>query len=218
MASKTFANVSIDQALDVLQSQVAELTRPGIAAFFAVIGEALLPLYVDFSKKNRWGDVQVLREAVTKALEYATRGASLEGTVESILKSIENITPDGEQFDAPDSTFAQDAAICVDAAVRAGNPKEEINPAWVEYALQPAITMLCEEQTGYLDLGSSEKATVWRSQALKHPGLRKAFEALSEMAEFLKGHREEIGSSELEMLRDWASRLLPKSGWPGLNS
>ncbi|SRR5260370_11585862 len=210
MASKSFANVSLDQALDLLQAQVAELTRPGLAAFFAVIGEALLPLYVDFSKKNRWGDVDVLREAAIKALGYATGGASLQGTAEGILKSIENVTPDGDQFDAPESTFAQDAAICVDAAVRAGNPKEEINPAWVEYALQPAITMLCEEQTGYLDLGSSEKATVWRSQALKHPGLRRAFEALSEMAKFLKEHREKIGSSELEALRQWARLLLLK--------
>jgi hypothetical protein len=181
-----------------------------MAAFFAVAGEALLPLYVAFSQKNEWGDPRIMKEAVTKALGYATGGSSLQESADSILKSIEDITPDGERFDAPDSTFAQDAAICIDAAVRAGNPKEELNPAWVEYALQPAITMLCEEQTGYLELGSSERANAWRSHALKHPGLQRAFEALSAMAEFLKERGEKIGSPDLETLRQWASQLLLK--------
>jgi Protein of unknown function (DUF416) len=204
MASKTFDNLSLDQALEVLQLQVAGLTRPAMAAFFAVAGEALLPLYVAFSQHNGWGDAGVLREALTKAFGYATGGPNLQGSAGRILKSIESVAPHGDRFDAPESTYAQDAAICVDAAVRAGNPTEEVNPAWVQYALEPAITMLCMD----LPVGSWEMADAWRAHALKHPGLRKACEALSEMAAFLEESHEKIGSPDVETLRQWASQLL----------
>ena len=39
-----------------------------------------------------------------------------------LIQEIANVIPDGEKFDAPESTFAQDVAICMDAAVRASDP------------------------------------------------------------------------------------------------
>jgi hypothetical protein len=58
-----------------------------------------------------------------------------------LLDAIASATPHGDDFDAPDSTFAQDAAICVDAALRAAFG-QQLNPQWIEYALEPMTAAL----------------------------------------------------------------------------
>jgi hypothetical protein len=173
------------------------------------MGAAMLPIYLRFSERNYWGDVAVLRAALDAAFRYAEGELDFLGDGESILKSIAEITPNEDQFEVPESTFAMDVAICVDAAVRAFDPKQSVEPAWVEYAMDPVITTLCEQQTGYLDLGSSPESDVWRAQALKNPGLSGAFEAVSEMVDVLSRPESPINQELLETLKPLAARLVP---------
>jgi hypothetical protein len=201
-----FSQMSIDEALEALQVQASDLSRPKMAAFCALMGEALLPLYDKFSGETGWGDAGLLREAITAALSFAAGGPNLAGVATGLLESIDNVTPDGGVFDAPGSTFAQDTAICAAAAVRASDPNEAVDSLWIEYALEPATTMVCEHQTGYLDLGSSKEADDWRKGALGHVGLRQAFEALSEMISLLK--EKEVNVSDIETLRRLATKLI----------
>ncbi len=204
----SFESLSIDEGLDLLKSKVAKLSRPQAAAFFGSVGAALLPLYVRFSERNAWGDIGVLRAALETALEYASGKGGLRGTGDSIMESIARVIPDEQRFEVPEATFAMDAAICIDSAVRAADPGKGVDPAWGEYALDPAISVVCEEENGYLDLGSSVKANAWRSQALKNPKLRRAFEALSEMAD-LSGMEGTFTLHRLEELQGLGTRLLP---------
>ena len=204
-----FESLSIDEGLDLLSQRVARLSRPKLAAFFGSIGGAMLPIYVRFSESHDWGDVAVLRAALDAAFEYATGESGVRGNGESILESIAQITPNEKEFEVPESTFAMDAAICVDAAVRASDSEHNIEPAWVEYALDPAITTLCEEQTGYLDLGSSPQADAWRREALKNRRLRDAFEAVAEIVDLLLRLKSPINQELLETLQQLAARLVP---------
>ncbi|MGA3371626.1 MAG: DUF416 family protein [Terracidiphilus sp.] len=113
MRSASFESLSLDEGLDLLQSGVARLSRPKLAAFFGSIGAAMLPIYLWFSASNHWGDVAVLRAALDTAFGYARGKPGLPGDSECMLNSIAEITPDEDQFETPDSTFAMDAVICV---------------------------------------------------------------------------------------------------------
>ena len=125
----------------------------------------------------------------------------------ALLEAIAAVTPDGERFDAPESTFVQDVAICMDAAVRSSDQTEEINPGWVEYVVEPATVAASEEQTGYLDAGDSIEAEEWRATALRHSGLRRAFETSAELLRVL-AMKPSLSSSDVAELRPLAAGLL----------
>jgi hypothetical protein len=202
-------SLSLDEGIDLLTSKIGSLSRRQYAAMFACIAEALLPLYVRFSDKNGWGDSARLRAALDAALGFALGRGDLRETAADLIDSIAEVTPHEEDFAGPESAFAVDVAICVDAAVRAGDRTQMANPAWVEYALAPAISTVCEQETGYVDLGSSETANSWRLSALKNPKIHKAFEAILEMADLLAAHGDTISTDCLDSLRGFAARLLP---------
>ena len=200
---------SLDEGIDLLTSKIARLSRRQNAALFACSAEALLPLYLRFSDKNGWGDRATLRVALDAALGFATGKGDLRETAASLIESIARATPHQDDFAGPDTAFAVDVTICVDAAVRAGDLAQQVNPAWVEYALTPAISAVCERETGYVDLGSSEMADRWRSSALKNPKIREAFKAVSAMADSVAAHGDTINTKLLDRLRGFAEILLP---------
>jgi hypothetical protein len=207
METMAFERLSLDEALDRLRAGVASLSRRQAAAFFAICGEALFPLYLRFVEQSGWGDPDVLRAAEKSALEFAAGGSPRPESTSALLEAIAAVTPDGERFDAPESTFAQDVAICMDAAVRSSNQAEKINPGWVEYVLEPATVAASEEQTGYLDPGDSIQAEEWRATALKHSGLRRAFETSAELIRVL-AMKPSVSSSDVAELRSLAAGLL----------
>lgn len=118
------------------------------------------------------------------------------------------MVPDEQSFDVQATTFAMDAAICATAGIRAGDTGKKIDASWIEYALQPIITTVCKEQTGYLDLGSTEESKRWNIEALKNPRLREAFSAVFSMVEILESKQEPTSPSEFESLRQLAKALL----------
>jgi hypothetical protein len=200
-------DLSLDAALDRLQAEVGVLSRRQTAAFFAVCGGILLPLYEEFVHQTGWGDPSVLRAAESFALEFAAGAAPQGEAVSRLLDAVAAVIPDGEHFDAPGSTFAQDAAICMDAALRASSLSEEINPGWIEYALEPATIAAAEELTGFTDLGTSEAGIEWRAGALKHPGLLHAYQAAERMAK-LAAKRSTFNAEDLSDLRSAAAGLI----------
>ncbi len=203
----SFDGLSLDAALDRLQTEVGGLSRRQAAAFFAVCGRALFPLYEDFVRQTGWGDPKVLRAAESLALEFAAGTAPQPEKTSQLLEAVAAATPDGERFDAPGSTFAQDVAICMDAALRATDPAEEINPGWVEYALEPATIAASEEQTGFTDPGTSEVGNEWRDRALGHSGLRDAFRAAEKLIR-LASKKSTFSAADISALRRIASGLL----------
>jgi len=199
-------NLPLDDALSFIEKEVSMLSRDKMAALFGIAGEALLPLYISFNKKHDWGNPKILHEACRQVLLFAIGSNDMREIISSMKQDIADATPDGEKFDAPESTFAQDVAICIDAAIRCADLNETVNPGWIEYALEPAIQMTCEQQTGFLDSGSLDDDN-WQMHALQHGGLRKAFECCLGLIRFLQ-NRNVLSDSDIQQLKSDAKNLL----------
>lgn len=190
------------QLVEKLEAGISGLSRLQQAAFFATCGDRLLPMYADFSRKSGWGDAQYLSNVIDEVWCCLSVGSSMDAYV---LRRIEEITPHGDDFDAPGSTFAQDAAICVDAAVRAVLPSETIDAGWVEFALEPARIAACIEQTGNIDMGSDADGTAWENQAVDHPFVKSEAEFLADTIEFLR-RRNSLSDADILSLREAARK------------
>jgi len=126
--------------------------------WFAYVAERIMPLYETFVRKHSWGDTHVLRQELD-GIWLALGGVSTGPNAESLAR-LELISPDGEFFDSPDSTYAQDVVICVDASVRALLANEKLEGEWSEFAVEPVRTMTCERITGYLSVEGEERTHV----------------------------------------------------------
>ena len=80
------------------------------------------------------------------------KGAAPLPQATELLAELQTAMPD-KLVEAPQSTFAQDVVICIDAAVRAATTTENVKPAWVQYALEPITMMTRQQETGFYDLG-----------------------------------------------------------------
>lgn len=188
----------LDLLIDGLQAELRGLSRNQFAAFFAANGERLFPLYVGFARKTGWGDPTVLSHALDGVWGYLAGGEPLN--TRELIEGIEAVTPHGDEFDAPDSTYAQDSAACVDASLRAVDQSEAIDPRWVEMAIEPTKISLCHEQTGYLDLGSSDKNLDWENSVTQHPKMKAVIDFCRETISFVKS-KNSFSAAEIGALR-----------------
>lgn len=156
----------LDTWIEQMALRLGALPRSAFAIFFACLAERLLPLYVAFQQKHGWGDSATLAgvlEAVWKVLS-GFPDVGVQGGIQQLVV----LTPSGEDFDSPDSTYAQDAVICVDAAVRALTPGEPLNSDWVEYAIEPVKTKVSIQKSGYMSM-EGEAAEAWEAQLMADP-------------------------------------------------
>lgn len=194
---------SLSEAIHRLQSQVAGLSRRQQAAFFAGCAEGLLPLYCS-NAPTAEEHIQMLRGVVGVAWSFVEGGTALLQSTE-ILANLEKTMPN-ERVEAPQSTFAQDAVICLDAAIRAASTNEKVDPAWIQYALEPITMMVCQEETGFYDLGSSASAAEWDKKALDNPRLLKAITCCTQMLDYIS-KRQLFVASDAQRLAQMSSDL-----------
>jgi hypothetical protein len=194
---------SLSEAILRLQSEVAGLSRRQQAAFFVSCGEGLLPLY-SFATHAADGCTEMLRSVASVAWSFAEGGAPLSQSTE-LLAELEKAMPN-ERVEAPQSNFAQDAVICLDCAIRAASTNENVNPAWVEYALEPITMMVCEEDTGFYDLGCSTSADEWDKKALNNPRLSRAIICCMEMLDYIR-KRQVFVASDAQCLIEMSRHL-----------
>ena len=149
---------SIEDWIQRTSDRLTNLPRSRFSLWFAYVAERIMPLYETFVRKHSWGDTHVLRQELD-GIWLALGGVSTGPNAESLAR-LELISPDGELFDSPDSTYAQDVVICVDASVRALLANEKLEGEWSEFAVEPVRTMACERITGYLSVEGEERTHV----------------------------------------------------------
>jgi uncharacterized protein YjaG (DUF416 family) len=149
---------SIEDWIQRTSDRLANLPRSRFSLWFAYVAERIMPLYETFVRKHSWGDTHVLRQELD-GIWLALGGVSTGPNAESLAR-LELISPDGELFNSPDSTYAQDVVICVDASVRALLANEKLEGEWSEFAVEPVRTMACERITGYLSVEGEERTHV----------------------------------------------------------
>jgi|GEM_PF-2902269 len=201
--------LSLDEALNQLTLRTGKLSRRQIAALAASCGHALFPLYEYFVDQHGWGNPEVLNSAEMLAMRFAAGGETAADLVQELRMTLEAVVPDGEYFDSPGSTFAQAVTICMDVALCAIDPLAEINPGWVEYALEPVSITAVEEATGFTDLGSGKEAEEWSMTALRHHNVGSAYTAMWDLLELVET-RSTFSSIDFVALHSLASGLMPK--------
>lgn len=172
-----------DEMLDQLISKVNSLSRRGVAAFFLVAAESLLPLYEEFSISEKWGDPSIARNALDLAIKFLTVGGGKPNR--RLLVELSKITPHGDDFDSPNSTYAQDALICVDTALRFIVDDSDAQVGCAEYILEPLRTVIAIEQLGVVDPGSSSGEMEWFEKLSNDPRMIGAFEFLEKVVRTL---------------------------------
>lgn len=199
-----------DEVLRGLSAAVGGLSRRAQTALFALCGEALQPLFEQFHRESGWGDPTVLEQGLSSAWRFAFGGRPI-GT--DLLDELGANIPHGDDFDSPSSTFAQDAVICIDAAVRAA-AGTDVDPMWIEYALEPSTTAAALTGRGLVDVGSSAEDEAWRSSLLENPLVAEPISFLREATSALGQWDVTDRESTISTLRARAAVLLPPATPP----
>jgi hypothetical protein len=121
------------------------------------------------------------------------------------------LAPDGERFEAPASTFAQDVVICFHEALQCAITGETVNISAIEFVLEPATHLACEEATGFLYLGDSPESLSWYDRAPDIPRVRSAIECCSTLINLLVG-KQYLSSSDRTWLGQTSRALGPDEG------
>lgn len=190
---------SIEDWIQQTSVRLATLPRPRFSLWFAYVAERIMPLYETFVRKHSWGDAHILRQELD-GIWSALGGVSAGPDAESLAR-LDLISPDGEIFDSPDSTYAQDVVICVDASIRALLANEKLKGEWSEFAVEPVCTMACERITGYLSVEGEERAQV-ETQIVKDLDVAAFLADLDDLANLLVSD-EKI---DLDLLRRRANK------------
>jgi uncharacterized protein YjaG (DUF416 family) len=178
---------SIEDWIQRTSIRLANLPRSRFSMWFAYVAERIMPLYETFVRKHSWGDTHVLRQELD-GIWSALGGVSTGPNAESLAR-LELISPDGEFFDSPDSAYAQDVVICVDANVRALLADEKLECEWSEFAVEPVSTMACERITGYLSVEGEERTHV-EKQIVKNLDVAAFLADLDDLADLLASDEE----------------------------
>jgi uncharacterized protein YjaG (DUF416 family) len=190
---------SIDEWIERTSVRLANLPRSRFSMWFAYVAERIMPHYEAFVRKHSWGDAPLLRQELD-GIWSALGGGSTGPNAESLAR-LDLISPDGEVFDSPDSTYAQDVVICVDASVRALLANEELKGEWSWFAVEPVDTMACERITGYLSVEGEERTRV-ETQIVKDLDVAAFLADLDDLTDLLASD-EEI---DPELLRQRANK------------
>lgn len=174
----------LDEEIELIERALAALRRAQFAAFFAACGERLLPLYSSFSSAEAWGDPKQLRDGLDVVWSHLSGGALPD--VPRLLENLEAVTPHSDDFETPASSYAQNAVICVDAALRAIWPKEQVDPSWVQYPVETVKVAICVAENGVVDLGSSPEAIEWSNRVAEHPRMREELQFLRKLIGVLR--------------------------------
>jgi uncharacterized protein YjaG (DUF416 family) len=130
------------------------------------MAERLMSLYLAFERKHRWGDATELRRQLDFA--WAELDQPTTAILSGVLRRLEALMPSGERFDSPDSTYAQDVVVCVDAALRSLIPTEVLAGDWIEYAVEPVKTRISIQNTGFASVEGTA-AVEWEMQLMRDP-------------------------------------------------
>jgi uncharacterized protein YjaG (DUF416 family) len=184
----------LDSWVAKMASELDELPRRSFGMFFAYLAERLMPLYFAFQKKHLWGDATELRRHLDSVwLAFDQKAVSVP---QSVLRRLEALTPSGERFDSPDSTYAQDVVVCVDAAVRSLISQEVLDGNWVEYAVEPVKTRASIESTGFSSIEGAAAAS-WESHLMGNPRVAEFLADCEGLLAHLKNLSAESTPSEL---------------------
>jgi hypothetical protein len=171
---------SIRKALD---DRISALPDESRAALFAAAASALLPVYERFVARQGWGDAEALWLAIAAAEDFVMSGVVDPNSLGQLSARMDAATPHGDDFDDPETTGAQDAAIAADVALRAARGLPTNGMFW--YVLEYLDQTVTLRRTGFSDIGSGPAAIQWESEILGDVQVAAAITAVDRSLSFL---------------------------------
>lgn len=141
--------------IELLSESLRPLANKHVAMVFAAAAERLIPLYEAFASEFGWGNPVELRGCLTAAWNSGSGSAAVAALPAGALGIVAEAIPDADDFDNLKVTLAQDACICLDAALKFLVDDRTKRTSWIEYNLEAVKTAVCWDLTGYLDVGDS---------------------------------------------------------------
>ncbi|MFN6084382.1 MAG: DUF416 family protein [Fluviicola sp.] len=77
------------------------------------ICKRLLPDYKDFELKEKWGDSETLKKAISFIDSIEKNGFDNLEKLDLLIKSVENVIPDTEDFSSWEASYALNASVSV---------------------------------------------------------------------------------------------------------
>ena len=195
-----------------LDERVSSLPGPPRAALLASAARGLMPVYDRFAERQGWGDAEALRLAIAEAESYALSGHPGSDRLELLAARVEAATPHGDDFDDPETTGAQDAAITADVALRVARGLPTEGMLW--YALEHLDQVVTFDRTRLTDVGSGPRGDRWEAEILGEPRVASALEVLDHCLERLR-HTDRVDQPMLDELREGLRVLDPSAGPDG---
>ena len=98
---------------DTLKKQLAVLPRQRVIEFALDICQRLLPDYLLFYHKRKWGDLSILQQAINFCEQNKTEQTFDEIKAHELLTDIVKAIPDTDHFGEWDGSYALNAAASV---------------------------------------------------------------------------------------------------------
>ncbi|RFS17701.1 DUF416 family protein [Emticicia sp. C21] len=107
----------MDDFLKSIEKKIVKLSFKQQVLFAVLTCEKLLPNYRQFSNIEKWGDIEVLEEAIVMIYQYLQDIELNDTELDGIYEKITEITPNVEQFKGDLASYALDACSAVSDAV-----------------------------------------------------------------------------------------------------
>lgn len=172
---KNINEETLDQILRQTAARLAKLPNKSTAAIYAACTERLFPLFQSFTEKEAWGDCAETRNSLDNAWELLTQDSVDRDLAYRIVDVAERMMPHADDFASFECIFAQDVCVLLDSTARS-LLSETVNPQLIEYAFEGIRAAICEEKTGFMDLGDSEGAADFERFLITDPRIKREIE------------------------------------------
>ena len=158
----------LDQRTSKIRRRLENLDDFAVAAFSACVSERLSVFYRAFSEKESWGDPSLAERAIDAAWQNLTASAYQE-PLRPFLERIELGTPGTLTFESAEAVSAHNLCIAIvstlDWCLR--QPGREALAG--EFAIETLRVAISQEDTGYVDVGSSPDGLLYEGGLANHP-------------------------------------------------
>jgi uncharacterized protein YjaG (DUF416 family) len=145
----------MDDFLKSIEKKIVKLSFKQQVLFAVLTCEKLLPNYRQFSSMARWGNIEVLEEAIVMIYQFLQDIELNDVELDGIYEKIIEITPDVEKFEGDLASYALDTCSAISDAVEFVLSEDQSYLLNIASIARDTIDMFIQESV-YLDLAGAD--------------------------------------------------------------
>ncbi|GAB3513266.1 YjaG family protein [Emticicia fontis] len=169
----------MDDFLKSIEKKIVKLSFKQQVLFAVLTCEKLLPNYRQFSDTEKWGNIEVLEDAIVMIYQYLQDIEVNDEELDAAYEKISEITPDVERFKGDLASYALDTCSAVSDAVEFLLSEDQSYLINIVSIAQETIDMFVQESEEldpideYLDKKIAQNQYMKREYKRQHEILRK---------------------------------------------